>query len=126
MNYELSQRFYFEGAHTLERVIETESSRRIHGHTYIAEVAVAGRPDPGSGMIVDLGLFKRQLAAIHDQLDHRFLDEVPGLKPATLENLCAFIYRALQPSGLPVCRVSVWRDASGDRCDLRPAIGAGA
>ena len=38
MKYELSQRFYFEAAHTLRRQIEAEGSRRIHGHTYIAEI----------------------------------------------------------------------------------------
>ena len=38
--HELSQRFYFESAHTLRRSIEAEGSRRVHGHTYEAEVTV--------------------------------------------------------------------------------------
>ena len=40
--FELSQSFYFEAAHTLRRDLETAAeaagSRRIHGHTYQAEV----------------------------------------------------------------------------------------
>ena len=32
--YFVSQRFYFEAAHTLNRAYEVEGSRRIHGHTY--------------------------------------------------------------------------------------------
>lgn len=43
--FELPKQFRFDAAHTLERVIETESSRRIHGHSYRAEVAVRGVPD---------------------------------------------------------------------------------
>jgi len=50
MKYELSQRFFFDAAHTLRRQIEAESSKRIHGHTYHAEVTIAGQPDPATGI----------------------------------------------------------------------------
>lgn len=42
MRYEISQRFFFDAAHTLKREIEAEGSRRVHGHTYHAEVFVRG------------------------------------------------------------------------------------
>ena len=50
--FELSKEFRFEAAHTLQRANGTEGSRRVHGHSYRAEVAVRGLPDPASGMIV--------------------------------------------------------------------------
>ena len=81
MQFTVHQRFFFDAAHTLERAIETESSRRIHGHTYIAEITLAGTPDPASGMLVDLAFLRRQIAELRDQLDHRFLDEVEGIDP---------------------------------------------
>lgn len=114
--FELSKQFYFEAAHTLERTIETESSRRIHGHTYHAEITVRGRPDTVTGMILDLGLFARALDAVRTELDHRFLDDVPNLGPATLENLCVYLWKNLAPSLPGLNRVSVWRQASGDKC----------
>ncbi|GAA4343535.1 6-carboxytetrahydropterin synthase QueD [Pigmentiphaga soli] len=117
--YELSQRFFFEAAHTLEREIETAGSRRIHGHTYEAEVTLSGVPDPASGMLMDLAFLRQEIARVRDMLDHHFLDEVPGLRPATLENLCGFIRRQLEP-GLPLLSaVTVERRASGDKCVLR-------
>lgn len=116
---ELSQRFYFEAAHTLQRTIEAEGSRRIHGHTYIAEVTVLGAPDPASGMVVDLAYLRAEIARVRDALDHRFLDEVEGLGPATLENLCAYIRAALDTAFPNLCAVMVERQASGDRCTLR-------
>ena len=58
MNYEISQRFYFDAAHTLKRTIEAAGSRRIHGHTYHCEVTLAGAPDAKSGMVSDLGLLR--------------------------------------------------------------------
>ena len=121
MPTELSQAFYFEAAHTLRRYVEgeIESSKRIHGHTYHAEVTLRGEPDPETGMVMDLGIVRRELAALRERLDHRFLDEVEGIGPATLENLCAFIARALQPSMPLLVRVSVFRPASGDRATLQ-------
>ncbi|MGC3524734.1 6-pyruvoyl trahydropterin synthase family protein [Pseudomonas aeruginosa] len=116
---ELSQRFYFEAAHTLNRDIETEGSRRIHGHTYEAEVTVAGQPDATSGMLIDLGYLRSEIARVREMLDHRLLDEVQDLGPATIENLCAFIRKQLEDSVPSLCAVMVERRLSGDRCVLR-------
>lgn len=116
---ELSQRFYFEAAHTLRRQVEAEGSRRIHGHTYEAEVTVAGVPDATTGMVMDLGLLRAEIARVRAQLDHHFLDEVPHLGPATLENLCAYLRRELAPAVPSLCAVTVQRQASGDRCVMR-------
>lgn len=118
-HFELSQRFYFEAAHTLHRTVETEGSLRIHGHTYEAEVTVAGTPDAESGMLVDLACLRDEIARVRELLDHRFLDEVHGLGPATLENLCAFISSQLAESIPNLSAVMVERRASGDRCVLR-------
>lgn len=114
--FELSKRFYFDAAHTLRREIDTESSLRIHGHSYRAEVTVRGVPDPISGMIVDLGLLERKLEEARLALDHRFLDEMNDLGPATMENLCAWIWRKLEEDIGNLARVSVYRDSSGDAC----------
>jgi 6-pyruvoyltetrahydropterin/6-carboxytetrahydropterin synthase len=114
--FELSKQFRFEAAHTLQRAIGTEGSRRVHGHSYRAEVAVRGVPDQASGMIVDLGLFDLSLQKVQGRLDHHFLDDIKGLGPATLENLAAFIWTALTENGVKPSRVVVARDASGESC----------
>ena len=118
MVVELSQRFFFEAAHTLHRKVETESSLRIHGHTYHAEVSLRGEPDPDSGMLMDLAVFRAALAEVRAKLDHRFLDEVEGIGPATLENLCHYLWRELAPQLPQLARVTVERQASGDKCTL--------
>ena len=120
MKYELSQRFYFEAAHTLRRKIDAEGSLRIHGHTYHAEVTIAGTPDPASGMMMDLAFLRQEVEKVREKLDHHFLDEVPGLGPATLENLCAFIYNDLKASLPHIHCITIERPASGDTCRLMP------
>jgi len=116
---EISQKFYFDAAHTLRRDIEAEGSRRIHGHTYYAEITLAGNVDPVTGMVVDLGLVRQAIAQLRPQLDHHLLDEVPGLGPASLENLAAFIWRAMANAVPGLTQVRVWRDGVGDSCTLR-------
>ncbi|WP_428422333.1 6-pyruvoyl trahydropterin synthase family protein [Methylibium sp.] len=122
--FELSQSFYFESAHTLRRQVErneADGSRRVHGHTYTAEVTVCGEVDPASGMVVDLAHLRAAIAAVREQLDHHFLDEVSGLGPPTLESLCRFIHDRLLPTVPGIASVSVGRQSSGDRCTYRPA-----
>jgi 6-pyruvoyltetrahydropterin/6-carboxytetrahydropterin synthase len=114
--FELSKEFRFDAAHTLERVIETESSRRIHGHSYRAEVVLRGRPDPQTGMIMDLGLFESALEVAREGLDHRFLDELNDLGPATMENLAAWIWRKVEPACPNLWRVTVRRDSDQGAC----------
>ena len=114
--FELAKQFRFDAAHTLDRAVDAEPSRRVHGHSYRAEVALRGEPDPASGMLVDLGMLERALATAREALDHRLLDEVPALGPATLENLAAWIWRAVAPACPGLARVSVFRDSAGDAC----------
>lgn len=128
MTFILSQSFTFDAAHTLTRQVplkEYQGSKRIHGHTYTASVSIQGQKG-ANGMVqvrkpgkriawltVDLFVLRAELDAIRQQLDHRFLDEVEGIGPATLENLCVFISERVKC--LPVHSVTVSR-ASGDSC----------
>ena len=114
--FELSKQFRFDAAHTLDRSINTESSRRIHGHSYRAEVTVLGRPNPATGMIIDLGLLERAMEDVRDALDHRFLDEINDLGPATMENLSRWIWDRLRPTVANLEKVCVFRDSSGEAC----------
>jgi 6-pyruvoyltetrahydropterin/6-carboxytetrahydropterin synthase len=114
--FELSKQFRFDAAHTLDRVIDTESSRRIHGHSYRAEVVIRGDADPANGMVLDLGLLERALEAAREGLDHQFLNEIPELGPPTMESLAVWIWRNVEPSCSGLARVSVYRDSSGDAC----------
>jgi 6-pyruvoyltetrahydropterin/6-carboxytetrahydropterin synthase len=119
--YELSQRFFFNAAHTLHRAYDAQGSRRIHGHTYHAEISVSGEPAHSSGMVTDLGLLQAAITNIRPKLDHQFLNEVPGLGIPTLENLCLFIWKEVSSVVPNISQVCVERQATGDRCVFRPS-----
>ncbi len=120
--FEVSKQFRFEAAHTLQRAglgAATEAaSRRIHGHSYRAEVTIRGERD-AQGMVLDLERVASSLARVRLLLDHQFLDDVAGLGPATLENLAAFIWRGLEAELPGMIRVAVYRDSEGDCCVYR-------
>jgi len=113
--FELSQRFYFEAAHTLHRSYETEGSLRIHGHTFEAEVTVSGEPDSTTGMIIDLAQLRGEIERVRSLLDHRFLDEIEEIGPATLENLAIYIYRNIEKNLPRIKSIAVERSKSGDK-----------
>ena len=118
MWHTLSKNFIFEAAHTLQRHPDAEGSRRIHGHSYSATISMKGHPNLDSGMLLDLGELDIALQQVRAQLDHRFLDEVAGLGPATLENLCSFIWKKLSPTLPYLSMVSVSRPLTGDMCSI--------
>lgn len=115
----ITQTFYFDAAHTLDRAVNVYDnlrSKNIHGHTYHASISFRGEPDQ-DGMIRDFGHVKNIIDDLHLTLDHQYLNEVPGLGIPTIENLCLFIAKRLKSfDGL--CEVSVERRASGDKCTL--------
>ncbi len=75
-----------------------------------------GEPDAETGMIMDLGVLERALDVARDGLDHRFLDDVEGLGPATMENLARWIWTKVAPACRGLAMVAVYRDSSGDTC----------
>ena len=114
----LTQTFFFDAAHTLDRninVFDHIKSKNIHGHTYHASISIEGEPNE-NGMVRDFGDIKHAVDAIRYALDHELLDNVPELGTPTLENLCLFIARRLKT--IDVTEVSVERKALGDKCTL--------
>ena len=104
--WELTKSFRFEAAHTLKGTTLGAGSEEIHGHSFRAEVAVRGKPDPATGMMVDLGMLEQNMADIRKLLDHKLLNNVAALELPTLENLAAFIWERVHHAG-QLTRVTV-------------------
>jgi 6-pyruvoyltetrahydropterin/6-carboxytetrahydropterin synthase len=114
---EIFREFTFEAAHRLPRVPAGHKCARLHGHSYRVEVHVRGEVDPTSGWIMDFADIKTAFQPLHDQLDHYYLNEVPGLDNPTSENLARWIWERLVDA-LPVCAVVV-RETCTSGCTYR-------
>ncbi len=83
---------------------------RLHGHSYRLLVVLAGPVDPTTGVIVGEGDVQGGLAALHEELDHRCLnDDVSALRgqPMTTEWLARHAFVRLAAT-LPVARTRLW------------------
>lgn len=116
---ELSCRFAFDAAHRFAHFPEGHRNAGVHGHSFEAEVTLAGEPDPRTGFIVDFAELEKACAGIRELLDHRMLNEVEGLAAPSLENLCIWIWKRLAPRFPSLCRVTVRRDSAGQSCSYR-------
>jgi 6-pyruvoyltetrahydropterin/6-carboxytetrahydropterin synthase len=94
---ELRKTFQFEAAHRLSKLPETHKCHRLHGHSFKVEIVVEGPVDPVMGWVMDYGDMARAFKPIFDQLDHSYLNEIPGLENPTSENLALWIWRRLKP-----------------------------
>ncbi|MFQ6614350.1 MAG: 6-carboxytetrahydropterin synthase QueD [Fidelibacterota bacterium] len=95
---ELYKDITFEAAHLLPNLPEGHKCRRLHGHSFKIRLTVTGPIDPDTGWIVDFGDIKTAFAPLHDQLDHHYLNEIPGLENPTSEHLALWIWERLKPA----------------------------
>jgi len=113
---EVSYRFGFDAAHHFDSFPEGHRYRAMHGHSFQVEVTLAGKPDPATGFVADLGMVEEECLQVRNRLDHRVLNELPGLAAPSLENICLWIWSALSPRFANLARVTVRRDSCGQSC----------
>lgn len=106
----LGRRYRFSASHRLHTArLSEEENRRIygkcnnpfgHGHDYVLELVIEGRPDPESGLLAPL---ERLDDYVHEKVlagfDHKDLNrDVPVFRslPPTTENLAQEIRRRLE------------------------------
>ena len=118
MQAELVKTFRFEAAHSLPNVPQGHKCSRLHGHSYRVDVHVTGQPDPKTGWVVDFGDIKRVVEAVLDKLDHRHLNEIPGLENSTAEILAGYIWDRAKPALACLSAVVVW-ESDTSRCIYR-------
>ena len=106
----------FDAAHFLPSAPEGHPNRRMHGHSFRLDVAVAGEPDPETGVILHFAEFERALDEVREALDHRLLNEINGLQTPTLEHLVVWVAGRLAPKLPGLARVTVRRDSIGESC----------
>ena len=98
MRVELVKRFRFESAHRLPMVPADHKCFRVHGHSFRVDVAIAGEIDPAMGWLVDFGeIAARVEPVLRQELDHRLLNDVPGLENPTSEMLSVWLWNRLLP-----------------------------
>lgn len=112
---EIWKEFGFEAAHLLPNVPAGHKCARLHGHSFVVEVHVRGEPDPTLGWVMDFADLKAAWRPLHEALDHRYLNDIPGLENPTSEVLARWIWERLAPA-LPLLAKVVVRETCTSGC----------
>ncbi|HEY1005581.1 MAG TPA: 6-carboxytetrahydropterin synthase QueD [Sphingobacteriaceae bacterium] len=106
--------FTFDSAHYLPFVSPGHKCGQLHGHTYRLTVFASGPVQPETGWVMDYHELKKAVEPVIIRLDHRLLNEVPGLENPTSEVLAAWLWEQIRPR-LPLL----------DRIELKETPGSG-
>jgi len=117
---ELRKSFQFEAAHLLPHLPESHKCRRLHGHSFKVEVALTGPCDPRLGWVMDYADISEAFQPIWKELDHNYLNEIPGLENPTSELLAIWIWRKLKPR-LPLLTEILVAETCNASCVYRGA-----
>jgi len=114
---EISRTFQIEAAHRLPNVPSDHKCARLHGHSFRITLRVEGEVHPTLGWIVDFADIDRAWEPMHALLDHRYLNEVPGLENPTSELLARFVMERVRVAGARITAVSV-SETCTSRCTV--------
>lgn len=114
--YEIKIITQFAAAHRLENF--QGKCESLHGHNWKVEVFLVGDRLDEVGLLLDFGEVKARTHELLEEIDHRYLNELPAFQnqnPSS-ENLARYLYTQLTGSlnrhGVRVSRVSVWESDS--------------
>lgn len=95
---EIFKEFTFEAAHRLPNLPPEHKCSRLHGHSFRARVFVAGPLGETSGWVMDFADVKAACGPVFEALDHRYLNDVPGLENPTSEVIARWMFARLRPA----------------------------
>lgn len=102
----ITRRYHFESAHWLPMVPEYHKCHRIHGHNYEVEITVEGVPN--AGFVMDFADLDVHLIPLITQIDHRTLNDIPGLENPTAELIAEWFMNHLLMADLRCVMVKVF------------------
>ena len=94
---EIFKEFTFESAHRLPNVVAGHKCGRLHGHSFKVALHLTGPLDPHTGWIRDFSEIKAIFKPIYEQLDHNYLNDIPGLENPTSEVIAKWIWEQVKP-----------------------------
>jgi len=115
---EVYREFKFDAAHMLPNLPPGHRCSRLHGHTFRAVVYMEAGVGRETGWVMDFGELKSRCAPVIEELDHAYLNEIPGLENPTSENIARWVWNRLKPV-LPELSMIEIQETSATGCRYR-------
>jgi 6-pyruvoyltetrahydropterin/6-carboxytetrahydropterin synthase len=90
--------YHIEAARRLPNLPESHPCSRVHGHSFRMEIFVSGPVDPETGWVIDFAEVDAAFAPVKALIDHRYLNDIPGLENPTSESLAQWVWQKLKPA----------------------------
>ena len=95
----IAKEFDFDAAHRLDRLPPEHKCHHLHGHTYRVVLTLEGVPGD-IGFVVDYADIEKAWQPLHDILDHKYLNAIPGLEVPTTQVLVLWLWERLKAGEL--------------------------
>ena len=95
---EIFKDYTFEAAHRLPNVPLGHKCARLHGHSFQLSVTVRGPVGEYTGWVLDFADISAVVDPLVDQLDHYYLNDIPGLENPTSETIAKWIWHRIAPN----------------------------
>jgi 6-pyruvoyltetrahydropterin/6-carboxytetrahydropterin synthase len=109
---EIYREFEFDAAHSLANLADGHKCRNLHGHTFTVIVYVSGPVGENTGWVMDYGEIKSICEPVIDQLDHSYLNDIPGLENPTSETIAVWLWNRIKQDIPELSMVEVKETAS--------------
>lgn len=119
--FEVSVSGAFEASHWIDAEGASQTYRKVHGHSFVVTLSVAGTAPGKAGWVLDLGELDKALGEVLGELDHSILNEIPGLDQPTFENLLIWIDEKMRARGFAPSRIEIERPTVRQRAVYTPA-----
>ncbi len=91
----IGRTYRFESAHHLPHLPDGHKCKNLHGHNYRVEIVVAGTLD-ARGFVRDFAEIDAELMPLVRQVDHKLLNDIPGLENPTAEVIAAWFFERIE------------------------------
>lgn len=95
----ITTEFHYDAAHRLPNLPDTHKCFRLHGHTYRLLVTLEGAVGM-DGFVIDFADVKTIINPLIKQLDHYYLNDIPGLENPTVEIQLVWLWERITLPGL--------------------------
>jgi 6-pyruvoyltetrahydropterin/6-carboxytetrahydropterin synthase len=102
------KQFSFDSAHFLPCVPEGHKCKQIHGHTYQLTIFMDGPIHTELAWVADFADVKQVVSPIVDMVDHKLLNEVPGLENPTCELLAVWLWNKIKALVPQLSKIELW------------------
>ncbi|MEM6910666.1 MAG: 6-carboxytetrahydropterin synthase QueD [Verrucomicrobiota bacterium] len=118
MRARITKDFRFDSAQSLPQVPEGHRCGQLHGHSFLVEITIEGEVDAKTGWIYDHKQISQAMQPLVELLDHAYLNEIEGLENPTIELMCAWFWKKLQPDLPELAEITI-HETPNARCVFR-------